>query len=120
MVDDFISHEAPTRRDYMRCGGAVIGGGLLAGCTGQSEPSSTSTKTRAGPESTRTDTSTPEDESYSVTMAPVGEVTFESIPERWIAGFGMDAGGWHGLGETPESEQLFDRQRVANIINGNL
>jgi iron complex transport system substrate-binding protein len=27
-------------------------------------------------------------------------------------------GEWHGLGETPEGEQLFDRQRVANIING--
>jgi iron complex transport system substrate-binding protein len=27
-------------------------------------------------------------------------------------------GQWHGLGETPEEEQLFDRQRVADIVNG--
>jgi ABC-type Fe3+-hydroxamate transport system substrate-binding protein len=27
-------------------------------------------------------------------------------------------GPWRGLGETPESEQLFDRQRVADIVNG--
>lgn len=29
-------------------------------------------------------------------------------------------GPWRGLGETPESEQLFDRQRLADIINGDL
>jgi iron complex transport system substrate-binding protein len=27
-------------------------------------------------------------------------------------------GEWNGLGETPEDEQLFDRQRVADIVNG--
>ena len=27
-------------------------------------------------------------------------------------------GEWRGLGETPESERLFDRQRVADIVNG--
>jgi ABC-type Fe3+-hydroxamate transport system substrate-binding protein len=29
-------------------------------------------------------------------------------------------GPWRGLGETPESEQLFDRQRVADIVTGDL
>ena len=29
-------------------------------------------------------------------------------------------GEWQGLGNTPESEQLFDRQRVADIINGEI
>jgi ABC-type Fe3+-hydroxamate transport system substrate-binding protein len=29
-------------------------------------------------------------------------------------------GPWRGLGETPPSEQLFDRQRVADIVKGNL
>jgi iron complex transport system substrate-binding protein len=27
-------------------------------------------------------------------------------------------GEWRGLGETPEDERLFDRERVANIVNG--
>jgi iron complex transport system substrate-binding protein len=27
-------------------------------------------------------------------------------------------GEWRGLGETPEDEQLFDRQRIADIVNG--
>ncbi|MFC7229201.1 ABC transporter substrate-binding protein [Salinirubellus salinus] len=29
-------------------------------------------------------------------------------------------GPWRGLGETPESEQLFDRQRVADIVTGDI
>jgi ABC-type Fe3+-hydroxamate transport system substrate-binding protein len=28
-------------------------------------------------------------------------------------------GEWHGLGDVPDGEQLFDRQRVADIVNGN-
>jgi len=84
MADDSNVNEAPTRRDYIKYGGAVVGGGLFAGCTGQSDSGSTST---------------PEDESYSVTMAPVDEVTFESVPERWIAGFGMDADIGVALGQ---------------------
>ncbi|QLH81673.1 ABC transporter substrate-binding protein [Halosimplex pelagicum] len=29
-------------------------------------------------------------------------------------------GEWHGFGETPTDEQLFDRQRVADIVNGDI
>jgi ABC-type Fe3+-hydroxamate transport system substrate-binding protein len=29
-------------------------------------------------------------------------------------------GEWHGLGETPEEERLFDRQRVSDIVHGDL
>jgi ABC-type Fe3+-hydroxamate transport system substrate-binding protein len=29
-------------------------------------------------------------------------------------------GEWQGIGETPEEEQLFDRQRIADIINGDI
>jgi iron complex transport system substrate-binding protein len=32
MDDDSSGHKAPTRREYMKYGGAVVGGGLLAGC----------------------------------------------------------------------------------------
>ncbi|UVE52316.1 ABC transporter substrate-binding protein (plasmid) [Haloferax larsenii] len=85
MADDSSGHEAPTRRDYMKYGGAVIGGGLLAGCAGQSEssatPNQTSTETATA---TATDTETetsPEEGPYTVEMFPVGEVEFESVPE---------------------------------------
>jgi ABC-type Fe3+-hydroxamate transport system substrate-binding protein len=82
MADDSDGHDAPTRRDYMKYGGAVVGGGWLAGCSGTdsesaAEPTNTETTSNTA---TATDT-TAEDDSYSVTMSPVGTVTFESPPE---------------------------------------
>ena len=77
MSKDGMVHTGPTRRDTIKYGGAVVGGGLLAGCTGDAEP------TDAAPaDETATEAST--DDSYTVSMAPVGEVTFESVPERWV------------------------------------
>jgi iron complex transport system substrate-binding protein len=93
---------SPTRRECVKYGGVIIGGGLLAGCTGAtgSEPTTdpgtgeattteTETTTSAQTEtSTATETgATPADESHSVAMEPMGEVTFESVPERWMAYF---------------------------------
>jgi ABC-type Fe3+-hydroxamate transport system substrate-binding protein len=75
-------HEAPTRRDYMKYGGAVVGGGLLAGCAGDSEngnatePTATRTET-----ATETEKATTPDSSYEVCMSPVGCVEFEEPPE---------------------------------------
>lgn len=84
MADDATEHETPTRREYVTYGGAVIGGSLLAGCTGQSDsgstPESTSTET-ATATNDETETTTTEHESYSVTMAPMGDVEFEAVPE---------------------------------------
>jgi ABC-type Fe3+-hydroxamate transport system substrate-binding protein len=77
-------HEAPTRREYVKYGGTVVGGGLLAGCAGQSDSGSTqeSTPTETDtPTEGDTETRTPEDTSYSVTMSPVGTVEFEAVPE---------------------------------------
>ncbi|MFC6723359.1 ABC transporter substrate-binding protein [Halobium palmae] len=79
MAEDDSGHEAPTRRDYVKYGGAVVGGGLLAGCSGgESGATSVGTSTES---TTGAKTNTPEDESYSVTMSPVGTVEFESVPE---------------------------------------
>jgi iron complex transport system substrate-binding protein len=41
MSEDNGGYEAPTRRDYMKYGGAVVGGTLLAGCAGQSDSDGT-------------------------------------------------------------------------------
>jgi len=80
-------HEAPTRRDYMKYGGAVVGGGLLAGCAGDSDTSNTPT---SGDKATETDTTTAtQDSSYSVTMEPVGTVEFDEVPES-VAPFTAD------------------------------
>jgi len=98
MADDSSGHQAPTRRDYMKYGGAVVGGGLLAGCAGQSDSESTPTETGTD-ESTATETSTPEDQSYSVTMSPVGQVTFESPPETVFTRLTHHAGMAFALGK---------------------
>lgn len=76
-----------TRRDYVKYSGAVIGGGLLAGCSSDGSES-TDSRTEADTETDSTpstDTNTAEDGSYSVTMEPVGEVSFSEIPESWLA-----------------------------------
>ncbi|WP_435116531.1 ABC transporter substrate-binding protein [Halolamina sp. C58] len=78
MADEKSRDVAPTRRDYVKYGGAVVGGGLLAGCTGGD-----GTDTPAG----GAGSATPTGSSYSVTMAPMGEVEFDSVPERWMAYF---------------------------------
>ncbi|VTT86251.1 hypothetical protein DM2_2289 [Halorubrum sp. DM2] len=76
---DTIQYESPTRRDYVKYGGAVVGGGLLAGCTGETSQESTT----EAESTTETDTAT--DESYSVTMEPMGTVEFDEPPETWSA-----------------------------------
>jgi ABC-type Fe3+-hydroxamate transport system substrate-binding protein len=88
MPRDDTAHDAPTRREYVKYGGAVIGGGLLAGCTSQADSGSTPTQTSTDdPTATETEdeTAIPEDERYSVTMSPVGEVTFEGVPTNVMA-----------------------------------
>ncbi|GGM61378.1 ABC-type Fe3+-hydroxamate transport system substrate-binding protein [Halarchaeum rubridurum] len=67
----------PTRRDYLTYGGALVGGGLLAGCTSGDIGETTTSST----ETTSTSTTTTEDESYTVTMSPMGEVEFDAVPE---------------------------------------
>jgi ABC-type Fe3+-hydroxamate transport system substrate-binding protein len=94
--DDTNTTDAPTRRDAIKYGGSIVAGGLLAGCVGGSSPGSeatpeateteppadtaTATDADTSTEAT-TETATPEDASYSVTMAPMGEVEFDSVPE---------------------------------------
>lgn len=73
--------QIPTRREYIETGGAVLGGGLLAGCLGgDSGPDETTDTTTADGTDT---TATTDDGSYSVTMEPVGTVEFDDVPETW-------------------------------------
>jgi len=94
--------EAPTRRDTIKYGGTVVGGGLLAGCTGDADSNAT-------PETTETssteDGTESQDSSYTVTMEPVGTVEFESVPERWAAYDGgyADIGVALGVGDGLET-----------------
>ena len=91
MERESTTHEEPTRREYVKYGGAVIGGGLLAGCTGSSSSgggannSTNSNNSGSGANSSNSSgdgnmTTGSGGNSYSVTMAPMGEVEFESPP----------------------------------------
>ncbi|WP_049970905.1 ABC transporter substrate-binding protein [Haladaptatus cibarius] len=74
-------HGAPTRREYLKYGGAVIGGAGLAGCTGNSSLDSTPTATGTDSETATLAGDGATDGPYTVTMSPMGEVEFESPPE---------------------------------------
>jgi len=99
MDDD--ATDAATRREYIRYGGAVVAGGLLAGCTGDgggaspagtdggdgpSSATESGTETSADTATTGASTDEPTATSgptYAVEMAPVGEVEFDAVPETW-------------------------------------
>lgn len=77
MVEGDETESGPTRRDYVKYGGAVISGGLLAGCGSSGGSESTPTGT--------TDVGTTVETPYAVTMEPTGTVEFEAVPETWLA-----------------------------------
>jgi iron complex transport system substrate-binding protein len=86
-----------TRRQVLATGGALAATGPLAGCldsvSGEDDDSSGSS-----------------DGAYSVSMEPVGEVTFDAVPETWVANNGSwaDMGAALGL-EPPEGLWLAGR-----------
>ncbi|WP_324758577.1 ABC transporter substrate-binding protein [Haloarcula montana] len=77
MAGDECGHERLTRRDYVKYSGAIVGSALLGGCS-----STTSESGSASTETPTTGTPASEDGSYSVTMAPMGTVTFETVPQN--------------------------------------
>ncbi|GAA0655155.1 ABC transporter substrate-binding protein [Salarchaeum japonicum] len=73
-----------SRRAFLKDGSALAAAGLLAGCQsgdGTTTESTTETTTESTTEQT---TTTTEDASYTVSMEPVGDVTFEEVPESWV------------------------------------
>ncbi|WP_372480263.1 ABC transporter substrate-binding protein [Halomicrobium sp. HM KBTZ05] len=91
MSGENCSKDKLTRRDCVKYGSTVVGGGLFAGCTGNqnsgevgtgtttADNNSASTETAEGTATSETDVP------YTVTMEPVGEVTFEKIPTSWLS-----------------------------------
>lgn len=73
-----------TRRDAIRYSGVVAGAGLLAGCSGREEAPSESGdgtgSSSGGPGGDSSDGDANAD-SYTAAMAPVGEVSFDAVPE---------------------------------------
>jgi len=113
-----------TRRDYIRYGSAVISGGLLAGCTGNSgddavspeDSTPTETETETGTPS-ETESTTPADRSYTVSLSPVGEVTFESVPQNVFTVFPWYADMAVALGHGDSINSLWFSQGFGEIMN---
>lgn len=83
--DNTPQYETLTRRDTLKYGGTVVGSGLVAGC---SEFAGEDDETDGEPDSG----------SYSVTMAPMGAVSFDSSPESIFTRLTHHAGMAFALG----------------------
>jgi iron complex transport system substrate-binding protein len=93
-----------SRRQFVTIGGSVALTGPLAGCAGSSNADEASTPVPT------TTTSGTETEPYTVSMVPVGEVSFDSVPETWVANNGSWADMGVALGlEPPEGVWLTSR-----------
>ena len=99
MSDDAPTRQvAPTRRDTIKYGTALVGSGLVAGCVGN--------------DSTGTPDETPDtDDGHSVSMETVGTVEFESVPEQWLAYTGDYADMGVALGQADGLEAIGVRAR---------
>lgn len=74
------------RRRFVGLGGTALTG-ALAGCAGSSgdQEATEMESDAATTEADATTTAPPEDTSYTVSMAPVGDVTFDEVPETFTA-----------------------------------
>ncbi|WP_424006883.1 ABC transporter substrate-binding protein [Haloferax denitrificans] len=111
MLDD-DENARPTRRDYLTYGGALLGGGVLAGCAGQSGDDATATATTtAADAATETETGTTEaaaetaESSYAAELSPVGTVTLDEPPTNVFTHFPWfpDMASALGQGDTVNS-----------------
>lgn len=116
----------PTRRKTLKLGGVVVGASMLAGCDGDDggvtdtptdEPAPT-TDDDAENTPAETDTVTPTDASYSVTMSPVGEVTFEDVPTSVVAYYPISAGTTLALGHGDALDAIgYDKQLFGDTVD---
>ncbi|UPM44769.1 ABC transporter substrate-binding protein [Halocatena salina] len=99
MEHEVAARKAPTRRETIKGGGALISGGLLAGCASESDPSggTNGSNSSGGANTMASDSGNP----YSVTMAPMGDVEFENVPKGWVANNGSWADMGIALGQDP-------------------
>ncbi|MFB6236582.1 MAG: ABC transporter substrate-binding protein [Halopenitus sp.] len=91
-----------TRRKALTLGAGTLA--ALAGCTGSNDGGEATTDPETATESqTATGEAATEEstEPYTVSMDPVGEVEFESVPETWVANNGSWADMGIALGQEP-------------------
>ncbi|WP_096393744.1 ABC transporter substrate-binding protein [Halorubrum trapanicum] len=108
MLNEDAVPEESTRRAFAKYGGTVALGGLLAGCTGgdaESDPAGSGGNETdlTGGEADSSDASATDDTddgSYTASISPTGEVTFESPPETVFTRLTHHAGMAFALGRS--------------------
>ncbi|AFK21461.1 ABC transporter substrate-binding protein (plasmid) [Haloferax mediterranei ATCC 33500] len=96
--------QSATRRTYLKSGLAVAAGGLIAGCTGNSgegtttKSGSNATATSTSESTTEATTESSDGDSYTVSMAPMGDVEFDGVPETVFTRLTHHAGMAFALG----------------------
>jgi len=73
---------SPTRRQCLTCGGAVLAGMTLAGCSSRDDPGGSTPTSTDAPE---LDAGTEGEGAYEACLNPTGCVSFETEPETWIS-----------------------------------
>lgn len=125
MASEPNGRDGRTRRECIAASGALVGGTLVAGCTGDgtgpggagvptgtdghaddTTATGTSTVTEASTETASTDATANAGEPYTVSMSPIGEVSFEEVPEDLFTVFTQYADRAVALG------------RGADVVNG--
>lgn len=104
------THRIPTRRETLRGGGALIAGGMLAGCASQ------------GPVASSTDTTSesatdPSRGPFTVSMAPMGDVEFDTPPERAFVVFPQYADMAVALGKGSTVNALYVPEMAGTTMN---
>ncbi|WP_049969342.1 ABC transporter substrate-binding protein [Haladaptatus cibarius] len=104
----------PTRREYIKGSGALIGGSLLAGCASNgSEPIADEETGGDGTTSGTTDSNG----SYSVTMSPMGEVEFDGAPENVFSLFPQYADMAVALGHGDSINSIYVPEMSGKTMN---
>jgi iron complex transport system substrate-binding protein len=91
-----MDDDTQTRRDVLTGAVTLAAAGGLAGCTSSGDIAGND-----GDGGTTGDDGTTTPDEYAVEMEPVGEVTFESVPETWVANNGSWADMGIALGQDP-------------------
>ena len=93
--------ESLTRRKYLAGSCGLLGSMLFAGCSGSSEETAQTTTI-----STPSNTTEP-DNSYTATLAPVGDVTFDAVPENVFTMYNQYADMLVALGHGDAVNSMF-------------
>ncbi|WP_158058545.1 ABC transporter substrate-binding protein [Halorussus halophilus] len=110
-----------TRRNFLKGAGAVGAGSVLAGCMGDSDSGANGTTTSSPSKTTNGGNSTTQtaqsDGPYSVSMSPMGEVEFDTVPESVFTVFPQYADMALALGHSDSLNSVYVPEMTGTTLN---